>query len=416
MQTIRGTRDILPDEISEWQNLYLEALELLTLHNYSEIRTPIIEQTELFIKGVGNDTDIINKEMYNFIDQGDRKITLRPEGTASIARSFISNKLYINNTIQKLWYMGPMFRYERPQNGRQRQFHQLGIEYIGSYNPLTDVEIINLAHNILQKLNCPTYTIEVNSIGTKEERIEYKKALVNYLQQFKTELDLDSQKRLETNPIRILDSKNTRTQYILEGAPCLSKHLGKASLQDFEIVCEYLNMLKIPYIVNHKLVRGLDYYNGTAFEIINDQLGAKNTICGGGRYNNLIQQLGGPNIPGVGCAIGIERLLMLIKHNENNKNKKDRFHLLTQGSEAEKKAWHLIKWLEEEKIKFHIEFNQDSFQKKIKKAVKYKALGCLIIGPEEIRNSTITIKWLDKHYQKTIDYNDTINYIRQELN
>nr|YP_007878173.1 histidine tRNA synthetase [Calliarthron tuberculosum]AGA63784.1 histidine tRNA synthetase [Calliarthron tuberculosum] len=416
MQTIRGTKDILPDEINQWQQLYFEALELLTLHNYSEIRTPIIEPTELFIKGVGNDTDIINKEMYNFVDQGKRNITLRPEGTACIARACISNKLYVNNITQKLWYMGPMFRYERPQSGRQRQFHQLGIEHIGSEHPFTDVEIINLTHNLLQKLQCPAYTVEINSIGTQEERKKYKIALVNYLDKFKTELDLDSQRRLTTNPLRILDSKNIKTQLVLQNAPDINQYLGTASIKHFNTVCEYLNILDIPYTINNKLVRGLDYYSHTAFEIINDQLGTKNTICGGGRYSNLIKQLGGPNIPGVGCAIGIERLLMLIKNTSKRKENKNRFYLITQGYEADKKAWNLIKLLQQEKIKFNIDFNQDSFQKNIKKAIKNNALGCLIIGPDEIKNSTITIKWLEKNYQETISYNNIIKYLKQNIN
>ena len=409
MQTIRGTKDILPSEIHKWQNLYNKALNLLTLNNYLEIRTPVIEYKEIFTKGIGNETDITNKEIYSFLDQGNRNIALRPEGTASVARAIINHRLYQNNTIQKLWYIGPMFRYERPQSGRQRQFHQLGIEYIGSHNPLSDVEIINLTQNLLVEFNCPTYTIEINSIGTQEERINYIAALLNYIEKFKHELDIDSQKRLLTNPLRILDSKNTKTQEIIKDSPCISKYLTKDSIKHFETVCEHLNTLNINYTINRKLVRGLDYYTHTAFEITNNTLGSKNTICGGGRYSHLIQSLGGPDIPGVGCAIGIERLLMLDNTDKTKNN--NRFHIITQSNEAQKKAWHLIQILQQQKINFHIEFENNSLQKQIKKAIKNNAFACLNLGPDEIINQTITVKCIKQQIQETINYDHIIDYI-----
>lgn len=413
MQTIRGTRDILPSEIKAWQDLYMQALKALTIYNYSEIRTPIIEPTELFLKSIGNTTDIINKEMYSFADQGQRHITLRPEGTASIARAFITNKLYQNNQIQRLWYIGPMFRYERPQSGRQRQFHQLGIECIGSSNPLADVEVIKIADNILKQLKCKPYKIEINSIGNQEERAHYKEELVNYIKLYKNDLDTDSRKRLETNPLRILDSKNTRTQTILQDAPCLNKYLEKESRQHFELVCEYLNILGIPYKINTKLVRGLDYYSHTAFEIISDQLGSQNTICGGGRYNHLIKQLGGPDIPAVGWAIGIERLLLLTSQNSDHINPEVRFYIVTSGLKAKKKVWNLINLLETNDIKFNLDLSDNSFQKQIKKANQCNAFACLILGDKEVEDETITVKWLRKHYQETILYSSIINYIQK---
>lgn len=414
MQTIRGTKDILPSEIKAWQDLYIKALRILTIYNYSEIRTPIIEPTELFFRSIGSTTDIINKEMYSFADQGQRKITLRPEGTASIARAFITNKLYQNNQIQRLWYIGPMFRYERPQSGRQRQFHQLGIECIGSTSALADVEVIKIAHNILKQLECQPYKIEINSIGNQEERERYKEELVDYIKSYKNDLDIDSKIRLETNPLRILDSKNIKTQEILQNAPCLNKYLKKESRQHFELVCEYLNTLEIPYTINTRLVRGLDYYSHTAFEIMSDQLGSQKTICGGGRYNHLIKQLGGPDTPAVGWAIGIERLLLLTRQNTSYINPEVRFYIITNGLKAKKKVWHLINLLENNDIKFNLDLSSNSFQKQIKKANQCNALSCLILGDTEVENQTITIKWLREYYQETILYNNIINYIQKK--
>ena len=415
MQTIRGTKDILPNEVKAWQNLYFEALQLLTLHNYSEIRTPIIENTEVFLKSVGNSTDIINKEMYRFIDQGKRDITLRPEGTACIARAIASNKLYTKNSIQKLWYMGPMFRYERPQYGRQRQFHQLGIECVGSTSPLADVEAINIAHNLLNRCRCNEYIIEINSLGTELERTKYKTDFTAYLQNYKNDLDADSKKRLTTNPLRILDSKNVKTQELLQEAPCISKYLELSSKKHFEFVCEHLKLLNIPYIINTKLVRGLDYYHHTTFEIIHNQLGNQNTICGGGRYINLINQFGGPNMPGVGWAIGVERLLMITHDLHKTKIIHNRFEIITQGLKAQNKVWDLIQLLETHGIMFNLNLSDQNINKQIKKAIQNQAIGCLILGDREIENFTITIKWLNAHYQETITYNGLIQYLTEKL-
>ena len=416
MHTIRGTKDILPNEVTAWQKLYFEALKILTVYNYHEIRTPIIEYSDIFLKSVGNSTDIISKEMYRFTDQGKRDIALRPEGTACIARAIVSNKLHISNPIQKLWYMGPMFRYERPQQGRQRQFHQLGVECIGSNYPLADAEIINIAHILLNKFKCSRYTIEINSLGSEEERIEYRNAFTDFLKNYESELDEDSKKRLQTNPLRILDSKNTRTRELVQEAPCISKYLKKQSKEHFGSVCEHLNTLDIPYRVNTRLVRGLDYYSHTAFEITSDELGSQNTICGGGRYNHLIKNLGGPDIPGVGWAIGIERLLILIERNNKLENENQRFEIITQGPEAQKKSLELTKTLREHNIMFNLNLSSQSINKQIKKAIQNKALGCLIISHNEIKNSTITIKWLREHYQETIKHSNFIKYLQTKLN
>nr|QCI09004.1 Histidine-tRNA ligase [Inkyuleea mariana] len=413
MQSIRGTKDILPNEIIFWQYIYNQANEILSLYNYNEIRTPIIESTDLFQRSIGNGTDVINKEMYNFIDQGNRKITLRPEGTASIARSFITNQLYLDNRVQRLWYLGPMFRYERPQNGRQRQFHQLGIECIGSINPIADTEVIKLAYQILNTLNLNfnDYIIEINSIGNLEERNYYKDKLIEYLMPYFIDLDHDSKQRLKTNPIRILDSKNTKTQEILEKAPQLKSYLNSSSIEHFNQVCENLNHLNIKYTINDKLVRGLDYYNYTAFEIKTKKLGSQNTICGGGRYDALIKQLGGPDTPSVGWAIGLERLLLILKDKLHIKQYNTKIYLAPQGIAAQQKIWDIISILEKEKIKFELDLSNHAFQKQLKKANKSGASLCILIGDHEIINKSITLKWLDKGIQKTILHKD----LRQEL-
>lgn len=411
MQSLRGTKDILPNEIHIWQYIYEIVEEILSLSNYKEIRTPIIENTSLFTRSIGDGTDIINKEMYTFKDQGKRNITLRPEGTASIARAFISNKLYAEKKLQRLWYCGPMFRYERPQYGRQRQFHQLGIECIGSLSPMADIEVIRLAIKILNLLNCSKYILEINSIGSLEERNIYKEKLVDYLKKYNEDLDEDSKKRLYSNPLRILDSKNSKTQEILLEAPQLQSYLQSQSIKHFHEICEHLQYLNIHYNINTKLVRGLDYYNYTAFEIKIKELNNQDTICGGGRYDKLIEQLGGPSTPSVGWAIGLERLLLIIQKNLNIKDQELDIYIATKGHEAQKKIWNIIEILEEYNIRFELDLNQSSLQKQLKKANQFGAKICLIMGENEIINKYITIKYLQTGHQEIVDINNLRTYL-----
>nr|YP_010196042.1 histidine-tRNA ligase [Gracilaria bursa-pastoris]UAD83439.1 histidine-tRNA ligase [Gracilaria bursa-pastoris] len=410
MQPLRGTKDILPHQIIYWQHIYTKASALLSLHNYSEIRTPIIESTNLFQRTIGEETDIINKEMYTFIDQSKRNITLRPEATASIARAFVSNKLY-KDKLQKLWYLGPMFRYERPQSGRQRQFHQLGIECIGSLSPMADAEVIHLANELLCQLELKDYIIEINSIGSLEERQKYKIDLVEYLLPYQKDLDEDSRNRLHSNPLRILDSKNIKTQEILQYAPNLNKYLNKTSTEHFYLVCTYLDNLNIPYKINYKLVRGLDYYNQTTFEMKMNSQDRQNTICGGGRYDNLVEQLGGPKTPAVGWAMGLERLLKIIEQELILSQQPINVYIATQGLEAQKKIWEIIQNLEKENIKFELDLSNTSFQKQIKRASKLGAKFCIILGDKEINDNCITNRKLDEHKQYTIPYSTFLKEI-----
>nr|YP_009295585.1 histidine tRNA synthetase [Mastocarpus papillatus]AOL58069.1 histidine tRNA synthetase [Mastocarpus papillatus] len=402
MQQLRGTKDILPNDIIFWQYLYDTASKFFTLSNYHEIRTPIIESSTLFKRSIGNATDIVNKEMYSFIDQGSREITLRPEGTASIARSFISNQLYNSKKINRLWYLGPMFRYERPQNGRQRQFHQLGIECIGSINPMADAEVIRIANSFLTKLKCSNYKIEINSIGNIEERNKYKEKLVQYLIPYRGDLDKDSQQKLHVNPLKILDSKNQKTQEILRRAPCLQEYLTTDSIKHFHSICEYLDLLSIKYSINPYLIRGLDYYNYTAFEIKTNLLGSQDTICGGGRYDLLIKQLGGPNTPSVGWAIGVERLLLLIQNNLIIERNKPYIYIAHRGQRTQNTVLKIISLLEEQEISFELNLENNNFQKQLKQASKVGAQACIIIGDDEVSNKSITIKWLSNHKQENI--------------
>ncbi|HEY9796695.1 MAG TPA: histidine--tRNA ligase, partial [Leptolyngbyaceae cyanobacterium] len=315
IQALRGTRDILPDEVGYWQQVEALARQILYRAAYQEIRPPIFERTELFERGIGEATDVVGKEMYTFNDRATppRSVTLRPEGTAGVVRSFIQNSLYASGGVQRLWYTGPMFRYENPQAGRQRQFHQLGVEVIGSADPRADAEVIAIASDILRNLGLKTLKLDLNSVGNVEDRQQYRQALVDYLTPYKDELDPDSQERLSRNPLRILDSKDKRTQEIAQAAPSIQDYLGTYSQLHFEQVQQLLSDLGISYQLNPRLVRGLDYYTHTAFEIISDDLGAQATVCGGGRYDGLVEELGGSATPAVGWAIGLERLVLLLQ-------------------------------------------------------------------------------------------------------
>lgn len=417
MQSIRGMHDILPEEVKYWQYIYLAAIETFEIASYQEIRTPLLENTALFNRSIGENTDIINKEMYTFKDRGNRDLTLRPEGTASIARAVIEHNLCNNHQIQRLWYLAPMFRYERPQHGRQRQFHQLGMECIGSYNAIADAETIYLAQYFLNKLQCTDYSIEINSIGSINDRSRYKLDLQKYLIPYIDDLDQESQTRLFNNTIRILDSKSQKTQEILNYAPKLINYLEQSTLEHFEEVTDYLDNLQVQYTINTKIVRGLDYYNKTAFEIKSPLQGTQDTICGGGRYDNLIEQIGGPQIPAVGWAIGIERLLLIAKDQIKIQSQPLYYYIATEGYEAKKYILQIIPSLQKYQIKFEIDFTNSNFQKQLKRANRKRAIMCLLISSYEVENNSITIKWLQEYQQESYyikDFLDNLKNIKQK--
>jgi histidyl-tRNA synthetase len=301
--------DLLPQVLQRWQAVEAAARTHFQRSGFGEIRTPLMEPTVLFCRGIGEATDVVGKEMYTFNDRGDRSCTLRPEGTASVVRAALQHGL-LTQGPQKLWYAGPMFRYERPQAGRQRQFHQIGVEWLGASTPRSDVEVIALAWDFLASLGVGGLELQLNSLGSVDDRKAFRTALVGWLEQRVEQLDEDSRARLSTNPLRILDSKNKATQLLLESAPTLTESLSPESRSRFDAVQQGLTTLGIPFRLNPRLVRGLDYYCHTAFEITSDQLGAQATVCGGGRYDGLIGQLGGVDTPAVGWALGLERLLV----------------------------------------------------------------------------------------------------------
>nr|YP_009314414.1 Histidine-tRNA ligase [Liagora harveyana]SCW22668.1 Histidine-tRNA ligase [Liagora harveyana] len=399
MQSIRGMHDILPEEIEYWQHIYNKAFEILDTANYKEIRTPILESQTLFERSIGQETDIIKKEMYTFIDRGNREVTLRPEGTAGVARAIIQHKLCENNSVQKLWYLGPMFRYERPQKGRQRQFHQLGLECYGTKNPIIDAEVIFLARTILQNLQFNSVTLEINSIGNQQEREIYESQLKEYLSQYIKDLDKESAHRISTNPFRVLDSKNPKLTEILRHGPKITDYLQKESLNHFNQVQEYLNNMGINFSTNHNLVRGLDYYNDTVFEIKTDLLGSQDTICGGGRYDHLTQQIGGKQINAVGWGIGIERLLLLTKNNLLLTKQKICIYIAIPNINNIKHGLKITQALQQYHLKYELDMSGCSIKKHIQKASKKQAMLCLLIGQDEIQNQTISLKWMYKNKQ-----------------
>lgn len=401
IQAIRGTKDIYSSEIDLWRIIEKISCEIIELANYKEIRTPIFEKSLLYNRSLGEITDIVQKEMYTFLDKGKREITLRPEGTASIVRAFIEHKFYNQTLPQRFWYYGPMFRYERPQAGRQRQFHQLGVECLGSNDPLADVEIINLALEIFSKLKISNLKLEINSLGSNSARIKYTEELYNYFSCYKSELDSDSIARLEKNPLRILDTKNEHTRQIIQGAPKILNFLDLDSKKHFDKVCEYLNVLNISYTINPNLVRGLDYYNDTTFEIKSSALGSQDTICGGGRYDNLIKTLGGPSTPAVGWAIGMERLVLTsMKFISSNTNLECYF--ITLGESAKLYSLPIIQILRKHNLQIEMSVSEATLQKQIKKALQLQAIICIIVGEEEINKQQLQVKWLHSKEQEYI--------------
>ncbi|MFB6277417.1 MAG: histidine--tRNA ligase [Halothece sp.] len=417
IQALRGTRDILPEEVNYWQQVETVAKEILTKAAYTEIRPPIFEQTALFERGIGEATDVVSKEMYTFRDRGDRSCTLRPEGTAGVVRAFIEHGLH-SQGVQRLWYTGPMFRYERPQAGRQRQFHQIGLELLGSPSPLADVETIALATDILERLGLQHLTLELNSVGDASDRQRYRAALVEYLSPYKDQLDADSQQRLTTNPLRILDSKDEQTQAILEKAPRLLDYLGEQSQQHFEQVKAQLTALGIDYKLNPNLVRGLDYYTHTAFEIQSADLGAQATVCGGGRYDGLVSQLGGDETPAMGWAIGMERLILLLKQLKEPPEPRLDFYMVSRGDRAPTQALILAQKLRHQGFRVELDLSGSRFQKQFKRADRSGAVACLILGDAEADQGTVNVKWMATQEQSVFKQNQLLansEELRQQI-
>jgi histidyl-tRNA synthetase len=406
IQALRGTRDILPEEVGYWQFIEATVKEILARAVYQEIRVPIFEDTALFERGIGEATDVVGKEMYTFCSRGDQSITLRPEGTAGVVRAYIQHKFYAQGGVQRLWYTGSMFRYERPQAGRQRQFHQVGLELLGCDAPRADGEVIALATNILQALGLKNLELDINSVGSVEDRANYRAVLVNYLEPYKSDLDADSQDRLTRNPLRILDSKDPRTQAIAQDAPKITEHLSIASKKHFDRVLQLLTDLDIKYHIKHCLVRGLDYYTHTAFEIKSSDLGAQATVCGGGRYDGLVKELGGPETQAVGWAMGMERLVLLLQQLDAIAVHPPDLYIVSRGEAAEAQGLRLAQQLRASGLMVELDLSSSAFGKQFKRADRSGAVGCLIIGDAEAENHTVNLKWLASGEQQTISQNN----------
>ncbi|AVW94284.1 histidine--tRNA ligase [Vibrio parahaemolyticus] len=404
IQAIRGMNDCLPTQSPLWQKLENTVKNVISAYGYNEVRMPIVEETNLFSRAVGEETDVVSKEMYTFDDRNGDSLTLRPEGTAGCVRSCIQNSL-INRDEQRLWYMGPMFRHERPQKGRYRQFHQCGVEVFGLNGPDVDAELIMMTARLWRELGIDKHVrLELNSIGSQEDRADYRTALVAFLEQHIDVLDEDCKRRMLTNPLRVLDTKNPDIQAILGDAPRLSEYLGEESKAHFAGLCELLDAAGIEYTVNERLVRGLDYYNRTVFEWITESLGAQGTVCGGGRYDGLVEQLGGKPTPAVGFAMGLERLVLMLETLElTDVRRSVDVYVVTAGEGTMMAGMKLAEQLREaiSGVRVMNHFGGGNFKKQFKRADKVGAVVALVLGENEVADNTVVLKDLVGGEQET---------------
>ena len=391
LQSLRGMVDLLPQSTPLWQRIEATARSHFARAAIEEIRTPVLEATELFARGIGEATDVVGKEMYTFTDRGERSCTLRPEGTASVVRAAIQHGL-LSQGPQRLWYGGPMFRYERPQAGRQRQFHQIGLEMLGFADPRSDVEAIAVAWDLLADLGVQGLALELNSLGSSDDRARYRDQLVAWLSERADQLDPDSQDRLQRNPLRILDSKNPDTQALLTDAPTLAEALSPESRDRFARVTHGLTLLGIPFQLNPRLVRGLDYYSHTAFEITSTQLGAQATVCGGGRYDGLVEQLGGPPTAAIGWALGMERLAILLAQAGAAPAAAPEVYVVSRGEQAEPLALQLARQLRQAGHAVDLDLTGAAFGKQFKRADRTGARWAVVIGDSEAEAGVVLLK------------------------
>ncbi|MCI5071664.1 histidine--tRNA ligase [bacterium] len=417
IQSLKGMPDVLPGEVENWQRLEQVLRDIAHNYGYSEIRTPVLENADLFIKSTGEQSDIVQKEFYRFEDKNGDAISLRPEGTPGTVRALMQHKLLAQKSPQKVYYMGPMFRRERPQKGRFRQFHQMGVEYFGSHAPGVDAEVISMLYQICQKLNIPSPKIMLNSLGDETCRPKYREALLNYLQKYEADLDATSRQRMQDNPMRIFDSKDTKTQDIMQDAPVMLDHLTDACKVHFDQVQAQLSQMQIPYEINTRIVRGLDYYTHTAFEVIAQGLGSQNAVGGGGRYNNLIQSFAGQDIPAVGFAMGMERLLMISQMAASEKQKQ--CVVLPLSEKAQAKANHLAWSLRQldwaKAMKIDVVFDKTSMKSGLRAVAKLDPQYVLILGDQELENDTVLFKNFMSKEQKEIEYNLGIDFLREQV-
>lgn len=409
----RGTQDFLPEQTAEWQMLEAKIRRICALYGFGEIRTPLFENTELFLRGIGETTDVVTKEMYTFADRGGRSMTLRPENTASVVRSFLEHKLYGEQKVHKFYYMGPMFRHDRPQAGRYRQFNQFGVEAIGSKDPAVDAEIISLAFQLFRELGLKDLVLHLNSVGCPSCRPIYRQKLLDFFADKKESLCDDCRERLEKNPLRVLDCKADGEKMMNMGVPLITEHLCESCQSHFQQVQQYLQAVGIPFVKDPRLVRGLDYYTNTAFEIMYAPLGAQSTVCGGGRYDGLIAEVGGPSTPGIGFAVGMERLLLTLKEQGllTVPVGVPPIFIVALGEAARTEAFVLQQALRARQIAAEIDLMGRSMKGQMKAANKAGAGYTVIIGEEELARQEVQVRNMTTKEQIAVPMNELVTYM-----
>lgn len=413
MQALRGTQDILPQDAYKWNYMEKTIRDLCGRYGYGELRTPMFEATELFQRGIGDTTDVVTKEMYTFTDRGGRSITLRPENTASAVRAYLEHKLYGDGAVQKFFYIGSMFRYDRPQAGRFREFHQFGVEVMGADSPAADAEVISLAYNLFKKLGLKDLVLHVNSIGCGKCRPAYREKLISYLKASGEDLCHDCRERLEKNPLRVLDCKEDSKKQVVIDAPNITDYLCDECQEKFDALKTYLTALGIPYEIDPRLVRGLDYYTNTAFEIQYTPLGAQSAICGGGRYDGLVEEIGGPHTPSVGFAVGLERLLLALEMQKliPAPEKGKRVYLVALGEEAAAVGMKIQQALRLSGIVCDMDLQGKSLKGQMKQAGKLGADYTVIIGGDELAAGKAAVKAMAEGTQEMVSFDEVAGYI-----
>jgi histidyl-tRNA synthetase len=414
IRAIRGFNDVLPGDIGKWQFVEKTAREVFEGFGFSEIRIPILERTELFSRGIGEATDIVEKEMYTFTDRSGNSLTLRPEATASMARAYLEHQMYSFDPVAKLYCMGPMFRYERPQKGRYRQFYQIDAEVFGVGNPVVDAEVIIMLIHFLERVGLENLELQINSLGCRECRPRYREELKEYFKDRAFRLCEDCQRRLHTNPLRIFDCKVETCREAIADAPKVTEFICPECQKHFDRVKDYLGMAGLTYVLNPRMVRGLDYYTRTAFEVVSYGLGAQNAVTGGGRYDNLFQEIGGLDVPGIGFAIGVERLISLLP-------KEKEFILFpclfvaALGEEGQKEAFRLVNQLHLEGIRTELDYEGKSLKSQMRKADKLKARFTLILGEEELKKGRVILRNMENKSQEELPMEGLVNALREKI-
>jgi histidyl-tRNA synthetase len=414
ISAIKGVKDILPEEVRKWQRIENESRSILENHGYQEIRVPAFEFTELFARSIGQGTDIVEKEMYTFQDSKGAKISLRPEGTAGVVRACIENHLLQPAAVNKLYYMGPMFRHERPQKGRYRQFYQIGAEALGTENPLVDAEVLSMLHLLFQRIGISDTSLELNSLGCKECRPGYRTALQEFLRTRSGVLCGDCKRRTELNPLRVLDCKVPSCKEVTRNAPSVLSSLCGTCMDHFESVKSTLDELGVPFEINERLVRGLDYYTRTTFEIVTDKLGAQNAVAAGGRYDGLVEELGGPPTPGIGFALGIERLVALLPENNGPPETKT-LYLAPLGTAAMGRIPKLLHQLRSRGLRVETDYQGKSLKSQMKRADKLHADYVGILGEEELNQGMILLRDMQTKDQRSIPLDDFVALITKTM-